>query len=361
MTSYVNQEVTDALVKSLRAMGLKMMRAGRNRAATSWPDRARRPLIPNGPASVCGDQVTRRRWRRRRGARHRHIRPRCRGPGESPARRPGIRPGPGRRRRLPWPAGSRRWPGRSSRSGRRTRDRSYGRPPARARRYRRSSRRAPSLGPPDGLGRRDRVGGQPLGPDGRGELRSRAGPGQGQRRPDRCPAAVAAAGARGVTAAAGMVTALGIASLPFGILLGLALYFSALRLPRPGWMALVLAVERRWVRRWCIRRLRTPVVEQSLTTQREGFHRRDDLRQARLGVESERVAEDAAYAEPQLRHILGLERLGDEAAEAHGRVDTAVRASLVVQCPPKLSRWHPLAGSAGTGAGASSLRSRAVA
>jgi signal transduction histidine kinase len=45
-----------------------------------------------------------------------------------------------------------------------------------------------------------------------------------------------------VTAAAGMVTASGSASLPFGMLLGLALYFSALGLPRPKSIALALAV-----------------------------------------------------------------------------------------------------------------------
>jgi hypothetical protein len=45
-----------------------------------------------------------------------------------------------------------------------------------------------------------------------------------------------------VTAAAGMVTASGSASLPFGILLGLALYFSALGLPRAKSIALALAV-----------------------------------------------------------------------------------------------------------------------
>jgi signal transduction histidine kinase len=45
-----------------------------------------------------------------------------------------------------------------------------------------------------------------------------------------------------VTVATGMVTAWGNASLPFGILLGLALYFSALRLPRPKSIALALAV-----------------------------------------------------------------------------------------------------------------------
>jgi signal transduction histidine kinase len=45
-----------------------------------------------------------------------------------------------------------------------------------------------------------------------------------------------------VTAAAGMVTAWGSTSLPFGCLLGLALYFSALGLPRPKSIALALAV-----------------------------------------------------------------------------------------------------------------------
>jgi signal transduction histidine kinase len=45
-----------------------------------------------------------------------------------------------------------------------------------------------------------------------------------------------------VTAAAGLVTATGHASLPFGILTGLALYFSALRLPRPKSIALAVAV-----------------------------------------------------------------------------------------------------------------------
>jgi signal transduction histidine kinase len=44
------------------------------------------------------------------------------------------------------------------------------------------------------------------------------------------------------TVAAGMVAALGIASLPFSILLGLTLYFSALRLSRPKSIALTLAV-----------------------------------------------------------------------------------------------------------------------
>jgi signal transduction histidine kinase len=45
-----------------------------------------------------------------------------------------------------------------------------------------------------------------------------------------------------VTAAAGVVTATGKASLPFGVLLGLALYFSALGLPRPKSITLALAV-----------------------------------------------------------------------------------------------------------------------
>jgi signal transduction histidine kinase len=45
-----------------------------------------------------------------------------------------------------------------------------------------------------------------------------------------------------VTVAAGMVTASGSASLPFGILLGLALYFPALGLPRRRSIALALAV-----------------------------------------------------------------------------------------------------------------------
>jgi signal transduction histidine kinase len=45
-----------------------------------------------------------------------------------------------------------------------------------------------------------------------------------------------------VTAAAGMVAAWGVASLPFGVLLGLALYFSALGLPRRESIALALAV-----------------------------------------------------------------------------------------------------------------------
>jgi signal transduction histidine kinase len=45
-----------------------------------------------------------------------------------------------------------------------------------------------------------------------------------------------------VTAATGMVTASGSASLPFGILLGLALYFPALGLPRRRSIALALAV-----------------------------------------------------------------------------------------------------------------------
>ena len=45
-----------------------------------------------------------------------------------------------------------------------------------------------------------------------------------------------------VTVAAGLVTASGSASLPFGLLLGLALYFSALGLPRPRSIVLVLAV-----------------------------------------------------------------------------------------------------------------------
>jgi signal transduction histidine kinase len=45
-----------------------------------------------------------------------------------------------------------------------------------------------------------------------------------------------------VTVAAGMITARGMALLPFGILLGSALYFSALRLPRPKSIALALAV-----------------------------------------------------------------------------------------------------------------------
>jgi signal transduction histidine kinase len=45
-----------------------------------------------------------------------------------------------------------------------------------------------------------------------------------------------------VTVAAGLVTALGLASLPFGVLLGLALYFPALRLPRPRSVALATVV-----------------------------------------------------------------------------------------------------------------------
>jgi signal transduction histidine kinase len=45
-----------------------------------------------------------------------------------------------------------------------------------------------------------------------------------------------------VTAATAMVAASGIASLPFGIMVGLALYFSALTLPRPRTIALALAV-----------------------------------------------------------------------------------------------------------------------
>jgi signal transduction histidine kinase len=45
-----------------------------------------------------------------------------------------------------------------------------------------------------------------------------------------------------VTVAAGMITATGSASLPFGILLGLALYFPALGLPRRRSIALALAV-----------------------------------------------------------------------------------------------------------------------
>jgi signal transduction histidine kinase len=45
-----------------------------------------------------------------------------------------------------------------------------------------------------------------------------------------------------VTAATAMVAAASIASLPFGIMVGLALYFSALTLPRPRSIALALAV-----------------------------------------------------------------------------------------------------------------------
>jgi hypothetical protein len=45
-----------------------------------------------------------------------------------------------------------------------------------------------------------------------------------------------------VTVAAAMVAAWAIASLPFGILLGLTLYFSAMRLSRPKSIALTLAV-----------------------------------------------------------------------------------------------------------------------
>jgi signal transduction histidine kinase len=45
-----------------------------------------------------------------------------------------------------------------------------------------------------------------------------------------------------VTVAAGVVAASGSASLPFGLLLGLALYFSVLGLPRPRSVVLVLAV-----------------------------------------------------------------------------------------------------------------------
>jgi signal transduction histidine kinase len=45
-----------------------------------------------------------------------------------------------------------------------------------------------------------------------------------------------------VTAAAGLVTATGHASLPFGVLVGLAFYFSALRLPRPKSISLAVAV-----------------------------------------------------------------------------------------------------------------------
>lgn len=59
MTSDVNQEVTDALVKSLRAMSPKNDADGGNRAATSWPNRARRPLTPNGPAFRPGGQCLR--------------------------------------------------------------------------------------------------------------------------------------------------------------------------------------------------------------------------------------------------------------------------------------------------------------
>jgi len=44
-----------------------------------------------------------------------------------------------------------------------------------------------------------------------------------------------------VTVAAGMVAAWGIASLPFGVMLGLALYFSALKLARPQSIALGVA------------------------------------------------------------------------------------------------------------------------
>jgi hypothetical protein len=45
-----------------------------------------------------------------------------------------------------------------------------------------------------------------------------------------------------VTIADGMVAARGMASLPFGILLGVALYFSALKLARPRSIELALAV-----------------------------------------------------------------------------------------------------------------------
>jgi signal transduction histidine kinase len=45
-----------------------------------------------------------------------------------------------------------------------------------------------------------------------------------------------------VTVAAGLVTARGVALLPFGVMLGLALYYSALRLPRPRSIVLALAV-----------------------------------------------------------------------------------------------------------------------
>jgi signal transduction histidine kinase len=45
-----------------------------------------------------------------------------------------------------------------------------------------------------------------------------------------------------VTVAAGLVTAWGLASLPLGVLLGLAMYFAALRLPRPRSIVLALAV-----------------------------------------------------------------------------------------------------------------------
>jgi signal transduction histidine kinase len=45
-----------------------------------------------------------------------------------------------------------------------------------------------------------------------------------------------------VTVAAGLATALGLGSLPFGVLLGLALYFPALGLPRPRSVALAAVV-----------------------------------------------------------------------------------------------------------------------
>jgi signal transduction histidine kinase len=44
------------------------------------------------------------------------------------------------------------------------------------------------------------------------------------------------------TVAAGIVAALGLVSFPFGALLGLALYFAVLRLPRPGSIALAVVV-----------------------------------------------------------------------------------------------------------------------
>jgi signal transduction histidine kinase len=45
-----------------------------------------------------------------------------------------------------------------------------------------------------------------------------------------------------LTAATAVITAAGVTSLPFGVLLALALYFSALRLPRPKAIALAAAV-----------------------------------------------------------------------------------------------------------------------
>jgi hypothetical protein len=60
-----------------------------------------------------------------------------------------------------------------------------------------------------------------------------------------------------VTAAAGVVTATGKASLPFGVLLGLALYFRPWDCPGPSRSRSPWLLRRRWAWRWCTRRSRS--------------------------------------------------------------------------------------------------------